>query len=229
MNRMHLAIASVAFLALQGAMRIESAWFATLVYVYPVLYLLAAVSCLSRGGIRDSFVGGVLRRSMPLWVGATLGVYAVSFLVLRGFFGPSDDWTWSFRSVMETSVPGGRILFSSLAMLSLSFYAIEEFYFRGVLFEKWEGKFGKTGTVVAISGLWACLHLGTYGLNPFRPWLVLGMLPCVFAMGLVLGAARSHTGSPWTSFVCQSLGNWFLLGLVYSAPAIQQTASGGAP
>lgn len=77
----------------------------------------------------------------------------------------------------------------------------------GLLFQAFLVRISPVTTVLITSVIWALLHLGSYGLNPFHGGQILGMLPCVFLMGVFLGTVRLATGSDVASFLCQAAGN----------------------
>lgn len=202
------APALILFLGLAG-IRILSAYVEAADYLYVALCMAiagAAVFYRKRewGLSRPNSWGRVC-----LFVLLLVGVYMAEAEGLRRLVSdPDDNWMSAFHALMRTSFPfqglGWFLLASSAALI---LYAAEEFYFRGLLFTALAKRFSAPFTVLATAAVWSVLHLGSYGLAPFNPQEIGGMIPCVFLMGVCLGAARLATGSAITSFLCQAIGN----------------------
>ena len=74
----------------------------------------------------------------------------------------------------------------------------EETFFRGFLFRGFESSFMRpAGAVVVTAALWAAIHI-QYDLHDIL---------IIFVMGLLLGAARAHTGSLLLPLAMHSAGN----------------------
>ena len=142
-----------------------------------------------------------------------IGIYFATSTTLLYLFGTSEHhWNVKFYEIMaETSGATGGSIFFIVGASVLCIYALEEFYFRGLLFTNLKEKMGTAMTIVVIAVLWSLLHLGVYGLQPFDKFQIAGMLPCVILMGIGLGWIRVVTGSVYVCFICQASANIFLL------------------
>jgi hypothetical protein len=59
--------------------------------------------------------------------------------------------------------------------------------------------------------------LGNYGLRPYNPFVIVGVLLSVFLMGLALGACRLITGSVQGSAIAQGTANLLMVVWVCSS------------
>lgn len=98
----------------------------------------------------------------------------------------------------------------SPAMIALRIFAIgvagpvlEELLFRGVLYERLgRTRLGRTAAIVVLAAGWAALHTG-------QSWQEMGF---TFVDGLILGAARRHTGSIVAPCLMHIAGNLVSIG-----------------
>jgi membrane protease YdiL (CAAX protease family) len=106
----------------------------------------------------------------------------------------------------ESSEPAWLIWFALIFAAPL----FEEFFFRGFLFRGFRHSYlGTIGAVVMTAALWALVHLqyDAYG------------IATIFALGLLLGAARARTGSLAVPLLMHALAN--LVALVETAVAVR--------
>ncbi|NBH08294.1 CPBP family intramembrane glutamic endopeptidase [Amycolatopsis sp. SID8362] len=90
--------------------------------------------------------------------------------------------------------------------------ALEEVCYRGALFSAVERITGSATAITLTSAGWALVHIGNYGLAPFNPAVLAGVVPSVLCMGLALGICRTITGSCVASFAAQGVANLVLVG-----------------
>jgi uncharacterized protein len=154
-----------------------------------------------------------LRALLPC-LGVVLLSYAVTVgaCVLLLGVGP-DNWASGllrvFDGMVPATAPGARLLTIALVVLTLGVVVplAEEVCFRGFLLHAVACRAGTTAAVVTSSGVWAVVHLGDYGLSPLNGWVILGMLPSVFVMGLALAWCRLVTGSVVACAAAQGVAN----------------------
>jgi membrane protease YdiL (CAAX protease family) len=105
--------------------------------------------------------------------------------------------------------PGSPILAITAMFVSMGLLVplAEEVFYRGVLHRAVSQKLAVVPTVLVISAGWALVHIGDYGLVPFDPQVLAGMLPSVFVMGLALGYCREVTSSVVGSTIAQGTAN----------------------
>jgi uncharacterized protein len=145
-------------------------------------------------------------------------VYADVVVCNLAAFGRSPgNWTMGIPALFTQLAPGALGTVVMICAMGLVVPALEEICYRGVLFDAVQRATGVAGAVVLTSAGWALVHLGNYGLVPFNPGVVGGVLPSVFCMGLALGICRAITGSCVGSFVAQGTANLLLLVWVTSA------------
>jgi membrane protease YdiL (CAAX protease family) len=146
-------------------------------------------------------------------VALVVAVYADVVACNVAAFGSSaGNWTTGIQSLFRDFGPLVMIV-----AMGLVIPALEEVCYRGVLFGAAERTTGVAGAVVLTSAGWALVHLGNYGLVPFNPDVICGVLPSVFCMGLALGICRVITGSCVGSIVAQGVANLLLVAWVMSA------------
>ena len=209
-------ISSAAWLFLLATLpRIAAAYIPELQYIVPIVYLFMAVAvCLHPERAALGFKKPQYSHTTALLVALLVGYYFLSSFVLWQMFGATlDNWNTKFWLMMKDV--GGveiNVWFFLTTSAVLIFYTVEEFYFRGILFSQLRKKNTAAITILIISALWAILHLGVYGMNPFNGNMILGMLPSVFGMGVFLGLLREVTGSAFMCAIAQAIGNIALLG-----------------
>jgi membrane protease YdiL (CAAX protease family) len=158
-------------------------------------------------------------RDRPRWtmvvaVGAVLAGYAVTAVASYTALGSTgDNWLTGIPRLFQELVPGSAALrwLAMVGCLGLAVPLVEEVCYRGVFFTATWQRFGPTGAVLVTSALWAVVHLGDYGLNPYHPVVVVGSQLSVFVMGLGLGICRLVTGSVLACVIAQALANLTLL------------------
>jgi membrane protease YdiL (CAAX protease family) len=151
---------------------------------------------------------------------AVLASYAVSALACTAAFGVGGhNWLGSLRPVRVGLSPGrGELLIAmtALVVMGLLVPAAEEVCYRGVLHEALGRRWSPAAVAVATAAGWALAHLGDYGLRPWDPLLVAGMLPSVFLMGLALSWLRRLSGSVVACVVAQGVANLALTAWVFA-------------
>ncbi len=156
-------------------------------------------------------------RALARGVGVVLGAYAlvVAAMALVYRDGP-DNWTAGIDTLFTGMFPDDRVLaiVAAVVCMGLLIPLAEEVCFRGVLHHAVGCRWGDGVAIVATAAVWAVVHLGDYGLNPFNPAVIAGMLPSVFLMGLALGWCRVVTGSVAGSVLAQGAANLALLAWV---------------
>ncbi|WP_326957571.1 CPBP family intramembrane glutamic endopeptidase [Amycolatopsis sp. NBC_01286] len=152
-----------------------------------------------------------------LALGLTLvvAVYVAVIAANTAAFGLSrDNWTTGiptmFRQLASASAAVAAVLM--VVAMGLVVPALEEVCYRGALFIAVERIAGTATAITLTSVGWALVHVGNYGLIPFNPAVLAGVLPSVFCMGLALGICRTITGSCVASFVAQGVANLLLVG-----------------
>lgn len=152
---------------------------------------------------------------LAVGVALVVAVYAVVVIVNTAVFGSSaDNWTTGIPTLFQQLAPGAAPIATALMLVAMGLVvpALEEVCYRGVLFSAVERTFGTRVAIVLASASWALVHVGDYGLAPFNPNVLAGVLPSVFCMGLALGICRAITGSCIASFVAQGVSNLLLVG-----------------
>lgn len=142
-------------------------------------------------------------------------VYADVVVCNVAAFGSSaGNWTTGIQALFAQLAPGALGTVLMIAAMGVLVPAVEEVCYRGVLFDATQRATGVAGAVVLTSAGWALVHLGNYGLVPFNPDVICGVLPSVFCMGLALGICRAVTGSCVGSFLAQGVANLLLVAWV---------------
>lgn len=194
--------------------RLGAAFWGVLNYLVPITYLFITYILLIHpkkhefglskpNSIKNCFISVI----------SLIVIYLSTSWILLYLFGATDNnWNKIFFDLMlatigSTSLP--VFMFVGIAMLSI--YAVEEFYFRGLLLSNFLKSMSPWIAITIVSLLWALLHLGTYGLSPPNLTQSVGMLPSVFVMGLCLGWIRVFTGSVFICVICQATANSILL------------------
>jgi hypothetical protein len=131
----------------------------------------------------------------------------------------TGNWTMGIPALFRTMVPGNEVLLWVFIVLAMGLFVplLEEICYRGVLFTAVARRAGTAVAVVVTSLGWAFVHLGNYGLSPFTPAVIAGVLPSVFCMGLALGYCRVVTGSVFASAAAQGIANLALVSWVTMA------------
>jgi membrane protease YdiL (CAAX protease family) len=164
-------------------------------------------------------------RDRPWWtagagVGVVLACYAAAVAASFAAFGSTDDnWLTGIPRLFAQLVPGPTALrvAAMLVCLGVVVPLVEEVCYRGVFFAAAGRRFGAAGAVLVTSALWAAVHLGDYGLNPYHPAVVASSQVSVFVMGLGLGVCRVATGSVSACVVAQGTANLALVGFLLVA------------
>ncbi|MEV8514217.1 CPBP family intramembrane glutamic endopeptidase [Dactylosporangium sp. NPDC051484] len=209
------ATVALAVYLVLAAVRISGA------YNIPVMVLSMALTPLALLAVPRQLwvsVGICPSRTTPRLVAGTVIVvasYAVTVVASVAAFGDGqDDWLTWIPKLFGNLVPGPVPVRAAAMLLCLTLLVplVEEVCYRGVLFDAAERRLGPFGAVVATAALWAAVHLGDYGLNPFFPSVIAGSLTSVFVMGLGLGICRLLTGSVLACVIAQGVGNLALYG-----------------
>ncbi|MBV6698057.1 CPBP family intramembrane glutamic endopeptidase [Kitasatospora aureofaciens] len=158
-------------------------------------------------------------RLLPALAGTGLVVlaYANTVFATRAAFGRGhDNWTSLIPELFRQMAPGQPVVAGIAMVLCMGILVplVEEICYRGVLYHAVERSRGPLAAIAATSAGWALVHLGDYGLNPLNGWVICGVLPSVFAMGVALGVCRAWTGSALASAVAQGTANLLLLAWV---------------
>ena len=132
---------------------------------------------------------------VTLGIGCLVGLIAISDALL--YLSGRDLVTpFQLQSYTTAAAAGWLLPMSAAAILVAP--AGEEIMFRGFLFRGWaRSQRSAWPAIVAISALWAVLHLQ-------YDWT--GMLQ-IFVIGLFLGWMRLRSGSLWLTFVLHALFN----------------------
>jgi hypothetical protein len=216
-SRWELAPVVAAFLWFLGlaTVRIAGAWSTVLMVLSMVSMAVIVLVAPRRAWSGDrpaTRVGAAL--------GVVLGAYAVTVAASFAVFGSgTDNWLTAIPRLFEQLVPGSvalRVL-AMVVCLGLLVPLLEEVCFRGAFFTAARQRIGPTGAVLATSALWAVVHLGDYGLNPYNLEVVAGSQLSVFVMGLGLGVCRLLTGSVAVCVVAQGTANLALYGCLLIA------------
>ncbi|MQS11114.1 CPBP family intramembrane metalloprotease [Streptomyces kaniharaensis] len=177
----------------------------------------AVVAVLDRA---DWAAAGLRRfRLLPALAGTGLVVlaYADTVFASRAAFGRGhDNWTSLVPELFRQMAPGQPVVAGIAMVLCMGVLVplVEEVCYRGVLYRAVERGRGTLAAITATSAGWALVHLGDYGLNPLNGWVICGVLPSVFAMGVALGVCRAWTGSALASALAQGAANLLLLAWV---------------
>ncbi|MFD9907018.1 CPBP family intramembrane glutamic endopeptidase [Streptomyces sp. NPDC059063] len=205
---------AAALFAVLAAVRVAGA------FTFPVMVLSVALSAavllvLPRG----EWAAAGLRTfaAAPALLGTALVavVYGQTFLATRDAFGRGDDnWTTWMPKLFEGMVPGvpWADVVAMVLALGVLVPLVEEVCYRGVLYRAVEVRWGTYPAVLATAVGWAAVHVGDYGLHPYNPKVLCGLLPSVFLMGLALGFCRAVTGSAFACALAQGVCNLLLLG-----------------
>src|SRR6266568_1667734 len=152
-------------------------------------------------------------RMLGIAVVVVLASYAVTIVASFTAFGSGDDnWLSWIPRLFAQLVPHPIALrvVAMLACLVVLVPLVEEVCYRGVFFHASAQRVGPVGAVVVTSALWASVHLGDYGLNPWNPKVVVGSLFSVLVMGFGLGICRLLTGSVVACIIGQGTANFAL-------------------
>ena len=144
--------------------------------------LIAGIVKLKKGSQLADYLAlqPVDRRTALRWLGALAVLLLLSDLLTLALGKPIVP------DVMKTLYETAQPLWLFWAALVVAAPIFEEVFFRGFLFKGLQASWlGTVGTVVVTAAIWAVIHLqyDAYG------------IATVFVMGLVLGAARSSSGS----------------------------------
>ncbi|MEI5101460.1 CPBP family intramembrane glutamic endopeptidase [Streptomyces sp. PmtG] len=183
--------------------------------VLSVALSAAVLLVLPRERWADAGVRGFPVAPAVLAVALVAVVYGQTFLATRDAFGGGDDnWITWIPKLFEGLVPGAPWADAAAMVLALGVLVplVEEVCYRGVLYQAVEDRWGVRSAVVVTAAGWAAVHLGDYGLNPYNPKVICGLLPSVFLMGLALGLCRALTGSALACAAAQGTCNLLLLG-----------------
>jgi membrane protease YdiL (CAAX protease family) len=213
--------AAVAYLVL-ATVRISGA------YSIPLMVLSIALTPIVIFAVpRDAWFDMGMRRShshrmLGVAVVVVLASYAASVVASFTAFGSGDDnWLSWIPKLFAQLVPHPVALrvVVMLACLVVLVPLVEEVCYRGVLFDASAQRVGPVGAVVVTSLLWASVHLGDYGLNPYNPKVIIGSLFSVLVMGFGLGICRLLTGSVVACIIGQGTANLALCGtLLFHVP-----------
>lgn len=160
-----------------------------------------------------------LRRPRGAWaVAQGTAVVALAYAVPVGLchvvLGTGDDnWVTWLPRLFEHLAPGRPRLALVLMVVCMGLLVpvAEEVFFRGVVHTVAVRRHGPVAGVLLVAAGWALVHTGDYGLRPFDPVVLAGMLPSVLLMGLALGWCRQRTGSVPACVAAQSFCNLLLL------------------
>jgi CAAX protease family protein len=162
-------------------------------------------------------------RAVAYGCGAVVVAYAVTVggcAILLGT-GP-DNWASGLLAIFSGLVPSGLpgahliVVLVAVACLGLLVPIAEEVCYRGLLLHAVSQRHSAATAVTVTSAAWAVVHLGDYGLAPWNPRMILGMIPSVFVMGLALGWCRVAADSVVASIAAQGLANLALAAWVLS-------------
>ncbi len=116
---------------------------------------------------------------------ATISVIAITSLVLFAFHATIKPEASDYRTVLPLGAMGGTLMAGAIFIFTNAI--LEEFVFRGVLFDALEAQWGMPFTLIATS-----LFFGIGHLRGYPPGLIGAALAAVF--GLLMGALRVWTG-----------------------------------
>ncbi len=216
--RRPVAVAGVLFGAL-AVLRICGAFSQELmvasIVLTPALLLAAPRSVWPDIGVRR------INSSMNLvhGVAVVIAAYAIVLVACLVAFGTGpDNWMLGIKTLFLQMAGGSTVLAVLVAVLCMGVLVpiAEEVCFRGVLHHAARSRLTVTAAVVGTSAIWAAVHLGDYGLNPFNGLVIVGVLPSVFIMGLALGWCRVITGSVAGSTIAQGIANLLLVAWVFT-------------
>jgi membrane protease YdiL (CAAX protease family) len=174
----------------------------------PVLALTTLVTCPVQVGVlvwvarrrgwraRD-YLGLVVFRRQDFAIGLAACAALVVAISIHGLLS-GRDFVTPFQIETYISTPNAPWLAALFLALVVGAPLSEEITFRGFLFRGWARPDGNpTIAIIAISALWAIMHLQ-------YDWI--GMLQ-IFLIGIVLGWIRWRSGSTLLTFVLHALLN----------------------
>jgi membrane protease YdiL (CAAX protease family) len=158
----------------------------------------------------------------PVLAGAALVLasYAIVVVGCQFIFGSgATNWVTWIPGVFRSLVPGSPAVRYVTMAVCLGFLVpiAEEAFYRGVMHDLVGRSLGRIAAVVLTAAGWAAVHLGDYGLHPFRLSVALGAVASVFVMGLALGICRLLSGSFLASAAAQGAANLALLAWVLAS------------
>ncbi|OHV52391.1 MULTISPECIES: CPBP family intramembrane glutamic endopeptidase [unclassified Frankia] len=149
-------------------------------------------------------------RQLARGIGVVTAGYLLTLVACLTLLGRGEDnWAALLPGLFREMFPGSPALayISLFLCMGLLVPIAEEVFYRGVLLHAASRRMGLWRSVVTVSAGWALVHLGDYGLNPFNPLVLAGMIPSVFVMGLALGYCRMVTGSVVGTTIAQGVAN----------------------
>ena len=152
-------------------------------------------------------------------VAVVIAAYAIVLVACLVAFGTGpDNWILGIKVLFMNMAGGSTVLAILVAVVCMGVLVpvAEEVCFRGVLHHAARSRLTVASAVVGTSAVWAAVHLGDYGLNPFNGLVIVGVLPSVFVMGLALGWCRVITDSVAGSTVAQGVANLILVAWVFT-------------
>jgi membrane protease YdiL (CAAX protease family) len=155
--------------------------------------LIFGIAKLKRGSLLREYLAirTVPMKPLGQWLGVTALLLLVSDLLTVALGKPVVP---DFVRETYASAEPVWLLWLALAIAAPLF---EEFFFRGFLFKGLERAIKPTGAIILTAAMWAGIHL-QYDLYT---------IGTIFVLGLLLGAARSRSGSILTPIAMHALAN----------------------
>ncbi len=173
----------------------------------PVVLYLALVVLV--GPLRRSFAiraGGV--GAGELWV--TLGIVAVSSAALVGHYFLFRPDVGTILTRLPSGTGSSLLVTAGFVLLNAT---LEEFVFRGVLYDSLAAEWGWPVALFVTSAVFGYLHLGGYPPGPVGAVLA-GLY------GLILGLLRQHTGGLLLPVLAHGCADATIVGIVLHAGAV---------
>jgi membrane protease YdiL (CAAX protease family) len=166
---------------------------ATLLTAVLCIPLIFGIAKLKRGSLLREYLAikAVSLKPLGQWLGVTVVFLLVSDLLTSALGKPIVP---EFVKAAYASAEPVWLLWLALAIGAPLF---EEVFFRGFLFKGFERALKPTGAIILTAAIWAGIHL-QYDLYN---------MTIIFVLGLLLGVARSRTGSIVAPIAMHALAN----------------------